>query len=155
MRKLLLLRPLVGRSRCKDSIGFVPIGTYPKGVMFVATSGGKRVLRGVNRPIHRSASNRNSPKLRTVRGLEFYGLQPSTSRLSCSSMAMVLVVLLATSATAAMVLVDHRVTSSSSDEPAVERERRHEGDRQRERQAPPEQQARKPRLHRTGDDEYD
>ena len=51
-------------------------------------------------------------------------------------MAMVLVVLLTTRVTAAMVLVDHRVTSSSSDEPAVERERRHEGDRQRERQAP-------------------
>jgi hypothetical protein len=76
----------------------------------------------------------------------------STSSLSCPSMAMVLVVLLATRVTAAMVLVDHRVTSSSSDEPAVERERRHEGDRQRERQAPPEQQARKPRLHRPGDD---
>ena len=43
-------------------------------------------------------------------------------------MAMVLVVLLATAVTAAMVLVDHRVTSSSSDEPAVGRKSRHEGD---------------------------
>ena len=40
---------------------------------------------------------------------------------------------------AVVVLVDYRVTLATGDEPAVDRERRYEGDRQRERQAPPEE----------------
>jgi hypothetical protein len=40
----------------------VLIDTSPKGVILVATSGGKRAPRGVDRLIHRSAWKGNSPK---------------------------------------------------------------------------------------------
>ena len=38
------------------------IDTSPKGMILVATSSGKQVLRGMARLIHRSAWNRNSQK---------------------------------------------------------------------------------------------
>ncbi len=56
---------------------------------------------------------------------------------------------------AVVVLVHHRVPPAAGYEPAVDRERGHERHRQGESEAPPEKEARKPRLHRTGDDEYD
>jgi hypothetical protein len=52
-----------------------------------------------------------------------------------------MLVVLVSSAMAAVVLVDHRVSLATRDEPAVDREGRHESDRQGERQAAPEEQA--------------
>jgi hypothetical protein len=48
----------VGRSDTPTTravYGFVRIGVSPKCMNFVVTSGGKRLLRGVGRPIHPSA----------------------------------------------------------------------------------------------------
>ena len=54
---------------------------------------------------------------------------------SIDSVVVVVVVLVPS----VVVLVDHRVSPAADYEPAVDREGRHEGDRQCERQAPPEQ----------------
>src|SRR4028118_2249935 len=53
------------------------------------------------------------------------------------------------------VLVDGGVALATGYEVAVYRERDHEGDREGEGEAPPEQQAREARLHRPGDHEQD
>src|SRR5215203_2936384 len=46
----------------------VRIGASPKRTIFAAPSGGKRVPRGMSRPIHRSAWKVNSPKFTSLLG---------------------------------------------------------------------------------------
>jgi cytochrome P450 len=52
-------------------------------------------------------------------------------------------------------LVHHRVALAARDQPAVDRHRDDARDRQREREAAPEQQVAEPGVHRAGDEQHD
>src|SRR5687768_10135820 len=74
-------------------------------------------------------------------GLHRWTRFPTLDRYCSSSVLIDSMVVLAVVVLAVMVLVDYRVTLTTGDEPAVDREGRHERHGQCERQATPEEQA--------------
>ena|ERR671910_364824 len=74
-------------------------------------------------------------------GLHRWTHSPTLDRYCSSSVLIDSMVVLAVVVLAVMVLVDYRVTLATGDEPAVDREGRHERHCQCERQATPEEKA--------------